>query len=303
MEPTPNQKRNILIVDDEEIIVERIVHGLRDNPQFEIHAFTTGAAAREALQKTRFDLIIADWKLPDVDGPTLVREAHAQSPEIVMVLMSGYEMSELKADLGESSAQRYLEKPFGIEELTGIIDSIFPTKPAVPVAPLVLKVILGGDANVGKTSLIQRYCTGKFDPMREMTIGVDFHLYEIKIESMPLRLIVWDLGGQERFSFARRSFYRGTQAVALIFDAANRTSFYNLMRWWRETREYLPEVPILLLTNKIDQPRQVSPEEAQQIAQAWNTPLFEASCANGVGINEFFEALAHSAWKYSRRKQ
>jgi small GTP-binding protein len=304
MEPENNRKRKILIVDDEEIIVERIVHLLRDHPLFEVHAFTTGQAAREALQKTKFDLIIADWKLPDVDGATLVREAQAKSPEIVMVLMSGYEMSALKADFGESSTHRYLEKPFAIEQVTGIIDSFFPSKPVAPapVTPLVLKVILGGDANVGKTSLIQRYCTGKFDPMREMTIGVDFHLYELKIESMPLRLIVWDLGGQERFSFARRSFYRGTQAVALIFDAGNRTSFYNLMRWWRETREYLPEVPILLLTNKTDQPRQVSKEEALQIAQAWNTPLFESSCLTGEGINEFFEALAHAAWKYSRRK-
>ncbi len=72
--------------------------------------------------------------------------------------------------------------------------------------------------------------------------------------------------------------------VALVFDASNRTSFYNLRRWWHETREYLPRVPVLMLANKIDLPRQISTEEAQHIAQAWNVQLFESSCVTGDGV-------------------
>jgi small GTP-binding protein len=298
--------RHILIVDNDVRIVEEIARGLNAQDTFRVHTFTNGADARIALQQTPFDMIIADWKMPDVDGLTLIREAKAQSANTITVLMSNHEMTEIKALPECSIAHHYLTKPFTSGELIGIVSAILPPEPVTsptPSTPLILKVILGGDANVGKTSLIERYCTYKFDPRRDMTIGVDFHLYDIKIEQMPLRLVVWDLGGQERFSFARRAFYRGTQAIGLIFDVSNRASFYNLMRWWRETREFAPDIPLLLLANKTDLPRQISHEESRQVAQAWNTPFFESSCSSGEGVNEFFEALASQAWQYARKKK
>jgi len=298
--------QTILIVDNDARVVEEIARGLRQHTPFQIHAFTNGTDARAALQTTRFDLIITDWKMADVDGVTLIRQAKARSPETVTVLMSAYEMTEVKTLEDDWIAHHYLNKPFLMDDLLSIVHAILPpepTSPATPDAPHVLKVVLGGDANVGKTSLIERYCTCTFDPQREMTIGVDFHLYDLKLEQVPLRLIVWDLGGQERFAFARRAFYRGTQAVGLVFDVSNSTSFYNLMRWWRETREFLPNVPIVLLANKTDLPRQVPRDQAEQIAQAWGTPFFESSCASGQGVNEFFDALAQRAWQYARQKQ
>ena len=72
--------RHILIVDNDARIVEEIVRGLRDQTTFQIHAFTNSADARAALQQTSFGLIIADWKMADVDGVTLIREAKARSP-------------------------------------------------------------------------------------------------------------------------------------------------------------------------------------------------------------------------------
>lgn len=299
-------QRHILIVDDDPRIVEEITRALSDHTSFQIHAYTNGTDARAALQQTAFDLIIADWQMADVDGVTLICEAKARSPETVTVLMSAYEMAQPKSLPEDFVAHHYLAKPFALDELLTVVNSIFPPDPAVeqatPMRP-VLKVVLGGDANVGKTSLIERYCTCEFDLQRDMTVGVDFHLYDVMIEQMPLRLVVWDLGGQERFAFARRAFYRGTQAVGLVFDVSNRASFYNLMRWWRETREFVPTVPILLLANKTDLPRQVSRDEALQVARAWNTPFFESSCASGEGVNAFFEGLAFHAWQHARQKQ
>jgi small GTP-binding protein len=300
-----NSSKHILIVDNDARVVQEIARGLRAHTPFQIHAFTTGVDARAALQDLTFDLVIADWKMADVDGVTLIREAKARSPDTITVLMSAYEMSEVQSLEDESIAHHYLNKPFSLDELLNIVNAILP--PEVPTdanaeTPRVLKVVLGGDANVGKTSLIERYCTCQFDPQRDMTIGVDFHLYQVQLEQLALRLIVWDLGGQERFAFARRAFYRGTQAIGLVFDVSNSTSFYNLMRWWREAREYLPTAPILLLANKTDLPRQVPREQAEEIARAWNVPLFESSCARGEGVNEFFQALAQYAWQHAQQK-
>ena len=293
--------RSILVVDDDERIVAEIARELEDHWGFEVSTCSSGEAARQVLQQTNFDLLITDWQLPDVDGLTLIGETQARSPQTVTVLMTAFGSDEL-GPLAHSYAHHYIEKPFLVEELAQVIHSVFPATPTVsPAKPLLLKVVLGGDAQVGKTSLIQRYCTGRFDPLRKMTIGVDFHLYDIRVNQTPTRLVVWDMGGQERFAFARRAFYGGTQAVGLVFDASNRTSFYNLTRWWREAREFLEDVPMLLLANKIDLPRQVSYDEMARVAKAWDIPHFQSSCASGEGVAGFFEALATRAVMNSQK--
>ncbi|MCX7840629.1 MAG: GTP-binding protein [Anaerolineae bacterium] len=299
-----NTSPTILIVDNDARVVEELARGLRQQTTCQVYTCTSGTDARAAIEQTHFDLVITDWRMADVDGVTLIREVKARSPDTITVLMSAYDMSEIQTLDDEFIAHHYLNKPFLMDDLLNIVQAVF-AMPAAETAkdkPRVLKVVLGGDANVGKTSLIERYCTCQFDPQRDMTIGVDFHLYDVKIEQVPLRLVVWDLGGQERFAFARRVFYRGAQAVGLIFDVSNSTSFYNLMRWWRETREFLPDVPILLLANKIDLPRQVSREQAEEVARAWNVPFFESSCASGEGVAEFFHALAQYAWQHAQQQ-
>ena len=294
MEPI-NIRRRILVVDDDERILAEIARELEDRWGFEVRTCISGENARAALLQTNYDLLIADWRLPDVDGLTLISETQVRSPETVTVLMTAFPSDEL-GPLARSYAHHYIEKPFLVEELAQIVQSIFSIDQAAPLTkPLLLKVVLGGDAQVGKTSLIQRYCTGRFDPLRKMTIGVDFHLYDIRVDQTQARLVVWDMGGQERFSFARQAFYGGTQAVGLVYDASNRASFYNLTRWWREAREYLEGVPMLLLANKIDLPRQISFDEMARVAKAWSVPYFESSCASGEGVAEFFEALATRA--------
>ncbi len=297
-------RHHILVVDDDERIVEEIQRGLQDHETFRVHACSTGQSAREALEQSNFDLLIADWRMPDVDGLTLIRETRERSPDTVTVLMTAFGSAEAQSAAQNILVHHYIDKPFAIHELIDVITSIFPSKSrTLPVKPLVLKVVLGGDARVGKTSLVQRYCTGRFDPLRTMTIGVDFHVYEIQVEHTPTRLVVWDMGGQERFAFARRAFYRGTQAVGLVFDTSNRASFYNLARWWREAHEFLRDVPLLLLANKIDLPRQVSADEMILLGNAWNIPCFQSSCARGEGVAEFFEALAGAAVKNAQQPQ
>jgi small GTP-binding protein len=300
-----DSKQRILVVDDDERIVELIVNGLSEHNAFKVHAFTTGQSAREAMTRFSFDVIVSDWMLPDIDGLTLIRAAKSNCDDCFTILMTAFGAPDLKTLPEFALVQHYLEKPFDIDELVGVITAalapnVAPAQIEEP-APRVFKVVLGGDANVGKTSLIQRYCTGIFEPTRAMTIGVDFHVYDIRLDNAPVRLVVWDLGGQERFAFARHAFYHGTQALGLVFDVSNRVSFYNLMKWWREAREFLGDTPAVLLANKTDLPRQISREETESIAESWGMKFYESSCASGDGVPQFFEALAWTAYQNAQK--
>ena len=71
-----------------------------------------------------------------------------------------------------------------------------------------LKVVVIGDGAVGKTSLIRRYCEGKFFASRVATIGVDFYTQRVKLPARTVKLCIWDMAGQERFEVVRSGLYR-----------------------------------------------------------------------------------------------
>lgn len=158
-----------------------------------------------------------------------------------------------------------------------------------------VKVILAGDGAVGKTTLVRRLGTGQFESRRAITIGVEFHIHDVPYDSTQTRLIVWDVGGQEQFAFTRRAFYRGGKAVGLVYSTSDRKTFEHLAQWRAEIREMLPHAPVVLAGNKNDLPRQVSPEEGRALAAEWQVPFFETSCLSGLGVKEFFQAVAQAA--------
>jgi small GTP-binding protein len=90
----------------------------------------------------------------------------------------------------------------------------------IAASPWGVKRVWAGDANVGKTSLIRRYCTGRFEEPRSVADGVDFEIKIADVDGKPVKLSIWDMGGQEQFGAFRRTFYRGAQAIALVYDLA-----------------------------------------------------------------------------------
>jgi len=172
------------------------------------------------------------------------------------------------------------------------------------VSPLgelaLLKVVIAGDGTVGKTSLVRRYCEGKFQSARVATIGVDFYTQRVRIpdpengEQM-VKLSIWDLAGQERFGVVRAGFYRGSRAAALVFDVTNLVSLGNLRRWRDEVLESAPGQPFVVVGNKVDLERSVTPDLARAAADYLGAPYLETSALSGEGVAALFQMLARLA--------
>ncbi len=156
----------------------------------------------------------------------------------------------------------------------------------------VLKVVVAGNGNVGKTSLIRRFCEGKFEEARVATIGVDFQTQTVNLAGKTVKLSIWDMAGQDRFKIIRAGFYRGSRASALVYDVTEPETLESLARWRDEILEAVEHQPFIVVGNKVDLERTQQPEQAQDFANSLQASYLETSALDGNGVSQFFEALA-----------
>lgn len=119
------------------------------------------------------------------------------------------------------------------------------------------KIIILGDAGVGKSSLMNRYVRNTFTKSYKSTIGADFLTKEIIFNGEFITSQIWDTAGNERFQSLGVAFYRGTDGCILVFDLTNPKTFHNLQNWYDEfliisSPPDAENFPFILLGNKSD---------------------------------------------------
>ena len=137
----------------------------------------------------------------------------------------------------------------------------------------IFKILLIGDAGVGKSSILLRFTDDAFEEHLASTIGVDFKVKTVTIGGSTVKLTIWDTAGQERFRTLTSSYYRGCHGVILTYDVNDRQTFTNLKQWLEEGDMYSTSQSSakMLVGNKIDVgAREVSVEEAVWMSDGWN---------------------------------
>ncbi|KAK2195545.1 bifunctional P-loop containing nucleoside triphosphate hydrolase/Small GTPase/Small GTP-binding protein domain [Babesia duncani] len=163
----------------------------------------------------------------------------------------------------------------------------------------VYKIILLGDATVGKSHLLSQYIKGSLPQQPKATIGVEFATRTVPLASGgTVKAQIWDTAGQERYRSITSAHYRRAVGALLVYDVTNRHSFNNCQKWLDELRSAAePEIVVVLLGNKIDlvqqdpAVRQVHFDQAAIFANEWNLHLFEASAVTGHNVKSTFEFL------------
>ena len=160
----------------------------------------------------------------------------------------------------------------------------------------IFKIILIGDCNIGKTSLINRYIHNSFQSEYLCTIGVDFMMKTIDIDGKQIKLQIWDTAGMERYKQVTTSYYRGAQAAIVVFDLTNKASFLNIPKWVSGFYEYanpLFQKQLVIVGNKSDlvDQRQVSKEEIETFAKINCFEYIECSAKSGDNIEMIFKNI------------
>ena len=114
------------------------------------------------------------------------------------------------------------------------------------------KLLIAGDASVGKTTLVHRFVDEVFVDTTTMTLGVDFLLRQIDFEDSTAQLQLWDIGGQVRFRFMVDKFIPGAAGALLLFDITSMPSFVNIAKWVQILRTHDHKLPIMLVGTKYD---------------------------------------------------
>ena len=157
------------------------------------------------------------------------------------------------------------------------------------------KIVVIGDAGVGKSAILHRFSIGEFEEDMPSTIGVDFYVKTIRINDKTVKLTIWDTAGQERFRALTSSYYRNCNGIILVYDVSCKDSFDHLQDWMDEIDTHIlrQHASILLVGNKIDlKERHISVEEANAYARAQAIVYTETSAKMDEGIWPAFQALA-----------
>lgn len=169
-----------------------------------------------------------------------------------------------------------------------------PPRPATPKKGF--KLVLLGDASVGKSSILMRFLQNKFSDGIETTVGAAFSTKTIESRSRQVKFEIWDTAGQERFRSLAPMYYRGASGAVVVYDQTNAVTFERAQDWVKQVMSTStnPNIVIALAANKMDlgDTRQVPLDKAEAFAASAGLLFLETSAKAGTNVTQLFETIA-----------
>ena len=159
-----------------------------------------------------------------------------------------------------------------------------------------IKVVLLGEAFVGKTCIINKFFSNEFNPNTTSNLSSQYVKKKIEFEDgKSLSFDIWDTIGQEKFRSLNKLFYQGAKAIILVYDITNKKSFNEMKDYWYKQIMELGNRDIILVIdenkNDLYEKRQVSSKEGEEFAKEKGAFFASTSALNGNGIEELFENI------------
>uniref|UniRef100_A0A6Q2Z8A4 EF-hand domain-containing protein n=1 Tax=Esox lucius TaxID=8010 RepID=A0A6Q2Z8A4_ESOLU len=169
------------------------------------------------------------------------------------------------------------------------------------------RVVLAGDAAVGKSSFLLRLCKNEFRGTTSATLGVDFQMKTLVVDGELTVLQLWDTAGQERFRSIAKSYFRRADGVLLLYDVTCEKSFLNVREWVDLIQDVSQEhIPIMLVGNKCDLRQEalqngtscIPTSYGEKLSMSYSALFCETSAKDGSNV---IEAVLHLARKVTKQ--
>lgn len=175
----------------------------------------------------------------------------------------------------------------------------------------IYKVVLIGDAGVGKSALINKYVRGTQPKSTAPTIGVEFATKSVQLkDGGKIKAQIWDTAGQEKYRSITSAHYKKALGAILVYDITKMKSFENIEKWLEEIKLHADQNIILMMVgNKLDiveknpVQRKVRREDALKFAKQHNALIQETSVFYDDVVNDMFEQLFEEIYDQQMRYQ
>lgn len=114
------------------------------------------------------------------------------------------------------------------------------------------KIIVIGDAAVGKSKFVARFLEDEYNSFRSSTKALDIYQKEMDVDGEKVTVEIYDTAGQEKYDSLHASYYFQAHACIMLFDVTRKATYTNLKKWNDELRKYCEGVPVVLVANKVD---------------------------------------------------
>ncbi|XP_068794280.1 rab-like protein 2B [Struthio camelus] len=162
-----------------------------------------------------------------------------------------------------------------------------------------VKIICLGDSAVGKSKLLERFLLDGFRPQQLSTFALTLYQHRARVDGKPVLVDFWDTAGQERFQSMHASYYHKAHACIMVFDVQRKVTYKNLSNWYKELREFRPEIPCIVVANKIDADMKVT-QKSFNFARKFNLPFYFVSAADGTNVVKLFNDAIKLAVAYKQ---
>src|ERR1700722_15844996 len=125
---TPEKTARVLVAEDNPAVREFITRSLL-SAGYKITAVADGQQALDMLAQEKFDVLVTDIVMPNLDGIALALKALRLFPDLRIVMISGYAQERMRAHNLDALVHRIIAKPFSLEEICGAVKDALALPP------------------------------------------------------------------------------------------------------------------------------------------------------------------------------
>ena len=162
----------------------------------------------------------------------------------------------------------------------------------------IIKIILVGDSDVGKSCFMEMFVDGTFSSYSNLTIGVDYACKKIKIKEDTVNLRIWDTAGQEMYRSLVDLYFRNTNGALVFFSLLDKRSFINAIHIWIP-KLLTNNIPFILVGTKCEDIHHIviSKEEIIEYCDLHDISYLETSSKDNINIHNAFQQIVEKVYR------
>lgn len=169
-------------------------------------------------------------------------------------------------------------------------------------AAYLFKIVFLGEGAVGKTSLVGRFVYDSFEGDYLATIGTDIHLKMVQVEDTLVKLVIWDIAGQDNFAQLRKAYYMNASAAFFVYDTSRAETLERVDEWIKALYAVTGEIPLIICENKADLKSAITQKIKDKVKKNHGVKMLKTSAKENTNVEEAFREMTEEILERARNK-